>query len=113
MFFLLAVNLNAATPLQDVNGEDEMLKKSEEYRIGVMVKEVAAAIQSPEKPESMKVIYRAGTDSRYYVMIRGWLKESLSSAQSLLDVARDPKQKSKFEKKVAFLKKAIRRIDLE
>lgn len=89
------------------------LKQSEEYRIGLMVKEVAAAIQAPEKEGSMETIVKAGTDSRYYVMIRGWLKESLHATQSQLDAVRKPGQKSRLERKVAFLKLAIRRIDLE
>jgi hypothetical protein len=109
----LVVGLNVAMMIQVSGQEGKALKASEEYRIGVMVKAVAAAIQSPEKSDSMGVIVRFGTDSRYYVMIRGWLKQELSGAQSLFDVARDPQQKAKFELKVSFLKKAIRRIDLE
>jgi len=88
-------------------------KQSEEYRIGVMVKAISAAIQSPKKPESMAVIVKYGTDSRYYVMIRGWLTQELRGVESQLQAVRDAKAKSQFQTKVNFLKKAVRRIDLE
>lgn len=89
------------------------LKASEEYRLGVMIKAVAAAMAAPDDPKSMQVIVDAGTDSRYYMMIRGWLKESLRATESQLEVARDADLKAKFAKKAAFIKRAIRRIDLE
>lgn len=88
-------------------------KVSQEYQIGVMVKAIAATIKDPKKPESMQVIVQYGTDSRYYVMIRGWLKEELSGVNSLLAVVRDSAQKSRLQEKSTFLKQAIRRIDLE
>jgi len=89
------------------------LKQSEEYKIGIMVKAIAAAIKAPEKPASLKTITTYGTDSRYYVMIRGWLSQILRGTESQLNATRDPARKAKFQQKVDFLKKSIRRIDLE
>ncbi|WP_299790530.1 hypothetical protein [uncultured Shewanella sp.] len=88
-------------------------QKSEEYRIGVMVKALSAAITSPAEPESLEIITRYGTDSRYYVMIRGWLVQELSGVQSQLDANRNDKAKEQLIERVALLSKAIRRIDLE
>ena len=91
----------------------EDLKNSEEYKIGVMVKAVAKALKSPEKAGSLKVISEYGTDTRYYTMIRGWLVQELKGAESLLSVNKDKPRGKHFQQKVDFLKKAIRRIDLE
>lgn len=86
---------------------------SEEYQIGVMVKHIAEAIDAPEKPESLQTITAYGTDSRYYVMIRGWLTQELKGVESQILPAQENANKAKFRQKADFLKKSIRRIDLE
>lgn len=91
---------------------------SEEYKIGVMIKALSQAIASPDTPDSLAIITQYGTDSRYYVMIRGWLVQELSGVQSQLDATRghkteDGSAKAKLAERVSFLTKAIRRIDLE
>lgn len=86
---------------------------SEEYKIGVMIKALSRAIASPDEPDSLQIITQYGTDSRYYVMIRGWLVQVLSGVQSQLDANRNDKTKEKLIERVAFLTQAIRRIDLE
>ncbi len=111
---LLAVALCCVAASAFAEDSDTDLKASEEYRIGVMVKAIAAAIKAPEKPASLQTIATHGTDSRYYVMIRGWLVQELSGVESQLAAIRDdPERKAKFQRKIDFLKKAIRRIDLE
>ena len=85
----------------------------EEKMIGAMVKAVSAAIDAPRNPDSMVTIVEHGTDSRYYVMIRGWLVQELRGVESQLDGARDPAAKEKLSQKVEFLRQSIRRIDLE
>jgi len=109
-----------STP-KTVSKEAEPL--SEEYKIGIMVKALSRAIASPDAPDSLQIITRYGTDSRYYVMIRGWLVQELSGVQSQLDATKDHKTKDHKTKddsaktalagRVSFLTKAIRRIDLE
>ncbi|MFC7338239.1 hypothetical protein ACFQY0_13680 [Haloferula chungangensis] len=93
-------------------GNDQTLK-SEEIRVGSMVLAIDAALKSPEKKESLETIARYGTDTRHYVMIRGWLSELLKGTESQLAATTDPELKAKHQQKADFLKKAIRRIDLE
>jgi len=88
-------------------------KNSEEFQIGVMVKRIQAALKAPERPASLKTIVKYGHDSRYYVMIRGWLAEELRAVESQLPGTRDAKRKQRFLAKQKLLKAAIRRIDLE
>ncbi len=95
------------------------------YQIGVMIEAISAALAKPTDPSSLETISQYGTDSRYYVMIRGWLVQELSGVQSQLDAtlsaqsradsitASDLETKQSFIDKVAFLQRAIRRIDLE
>lgn len=95
---------------------DELPKNlmvSEEYQIGVMVKMIETAIQEPEKPESLETIANYGTETRYYVMIRGWLTQELAGVQSQNQASHNDDQNSKLMRKEIFLTKAIRRIDLE
>jgi len=86
---------------------------SEECQIGVMVKEITAAINAPENPESFETIVKYGTDSRYYVMIRGWLTQVLRGVSSQLGGSGVSAANPKLQRKADFLKKVIRRIDLE
>ncbi len=86
---------------------------SEEYTIGVMVKALDDAIQHPSD-QSLSTITNYGTDSRYYVMIRGWLVQERQGAKSQLSAYRkDDNHRAKLQQKVDFLQQAIRRIDLE
>ena len=89
------------------------LSDSEEYRVGVMVKEISAALQNSADPKSFELITTYGHDSRYYVMIRGWLVQELSGTQSQVRKNDDSALNRQKIQKVDFLTKAIRRIDLE
>ena len=101
-------------PISPFAGENlENPCTSEEYQIGVMVKRIAEAIDAPGKPESLQAIATFGTDSRYYVMIRGWLIQELSGVESQILAAQDDATNAKFRQKADFLEKSIRRIDLE
>lgn len=86
---------------------------AESIRVGEMVAAVGYAIKHPQQPDSLAVITAAGTDSRHYVMIRGWLVQELSGVESQQQAHRDAEAKAKFQDKVDFLRLAIRRIDLE
>lgn len=79
----------------------------------MMITQIKQALLAPEKEASLQTIAKYGTDTRYYVIIRGWLKEELAGAQSQLEATKEEKIRISVEKKVKFLKKAIRRIDLE
>jgi len=106
MIFLVGLLCGLTIPLF----ADEV---SEECQIGVMVKEITAALKTPENPESFEIIVKYGMDSRYYVMIRGWLTQELRGVSSQLGGSGVSAAKLKLQQKAAFLKKVIRRIDLE
>lgn len=114
--FTLAASLLSSTPVtaKDSNFYDE---SSQTYRVGIMVEEISDALTRPNDTESLVTISQYGTDSRYYVMIRGWLVQELAGVQSQLDASQtnesNSENKQKFIDKVTFLQQAIRRIDLE
>jgi hypothetical protein len=101
-------------PISTFAGENlENPRASEEYQIGVMVKRIAEAIDAPEKPESLQTITAYGTDSRYYVMIRGWLIQELRGVESQILPTQEDATNAKLRRKADFLERSIRRIDLE
>lgn len=87
--------------------------QTEALYIGEMVQAVQQAIDSPNDPNSLKVISFYGTDSRYYAMVRGWLFQELVGVESQLYASKSPASIAKFQAHSNFLKQAIRRIDLE
>jgi hypothetical protein len=97
----------------EVVRDEPVNPRSEEYRIGIMIKALSVALSAPTRPQSLETVARYGTDSRYYVMIRGWLNEELSGVQSQLDSAQDHAAKVLLQQKSDFLRASIRRIDLE
>ncbi|MEZ9819789.1 hypothetical protein AB4238_04050 [Shewanella sp. 10N.286.45.A1] len=106
---LLLSNLLSGSALAD----NDLANNQQEYQIGVMVNAIDKAI-TDARPDSLELIYQYGTDSRYYVMIRGWLIQELTGVQSQLDAHRQQdERRQQLEHKVNFLKQAIRRIDLE
>ncbi len=84
----------------------------EATRLGERVEAVRRAIDCPDCPGSMAAVVDLGTDSRYYVMTRGWLLERLRADRSVLDAAGDVAS-PQLAARVEFLQQAIRRIDLE
>lgn len=87
---------------------------NQEYqRTGQIIERVSYAIKHPNSDNALEVITQAGTDSRYYVMIRGWLVQELQGVQSQFNATKDNADKEKFQTKITFLHQAIRRIDLE
>ncbi len=103
----------ATTVPQSLTVKNRLAEHSEEHRIGEMVIAVSAAIDAPMQSESLDTIARYGTDSRYYVMIRGWLSQTLSGVQSQLDASQGRSDKAILQQKSDFLQASIRRIDLE
>ncbi|MDR8522219.1 hypothetical protein [Shewanella fidelis] len=103
---LLSVLLSAA---MQANAQQQ----TEEHTIGVMIKALDSAIKQPSS-ESLNIIQQYGTDSRYYVMIRGWLVQELQGVNSQLAAYRsEDETKARLQAKHDFLSQAIRRIDLE
>ncbi|GIU08393.1 hypothetical protein TUM4261_15040 [Shewanella sp. c952] len=106
---LLLSSLLSGSALAD----NDLSNNQSEYQIGFMVNAIDKAITDAQ-PDSLELIYQYGTDSRYYVMIRGWLVQELTGVQSQLDAHRQQdERRQQLAHKVNFLKQAIRRIDLE
>lgn len=106
---LLLSSLLSGSALAD----NDLSNNQSEYQIGLMVNAIDKAITDAQ-PDSLELIYQYGTDSRYYVMIRGWLVQELTGVQSQLDAHRQQdERRQQLAHKVNFLKQAIRRIDLE
>ncbi|ASJ95500.1 hypothetical protein [Shewanella marisflavi] len=85
--------------------------QTEQQELGIMVQALQQAIATPSA-EHLEVIARYGTDSRYYVMIRGWLVQQLSGLESQLAAHGDQAPEA-LRAQAEHLKAAIRRIDLE
>ena len=92
-------------------GQVQAQTKSEQQELGSMVQALQQAIATPSA-EHLEVIARYGTDSRYYVMIRGWLVQQLSGVESQLAAQGDSAPEA-LRAQAEHLKAAIRRIDLE
>jgi hypothetical protein len=81
--------------------------------LGRRVLAVQRAIANPQASNAMDAIVDLGTDSRHYVMVRGWLTMQLQGDLSILNAAADPGARPEIEARAAFLEAAIRNIDLE
>jgi len=80
--------------------------------IGRKVQAIERAIQNPKAPEAMTAVTELGLQSRFYVMVRGWLSHQLSGDQSILDANKD-RTENGIKERSAFLQRAIRAVDLE
>jgi len=84
----------------------------EATRLGQRVLAVQAALDDPGSPDAMQAITDLGLDSRYYVMVRGWLSLQLDGDRSIA-AASDESAAPAITQRIEFLKQAIRAIDLE
>ena len=94
----------------------ESLSDEEAMALGRRVLAVKTAFEHPEAPESLEAIRALGNDSRYYVMVRGWVIQHLQMAESYMGTSSyrdDPVRKQAVDERIAALKKALRAIDLE
>jgi hypothetical protein len=80
--------------------------------LGRKVLAVQRALQNPTAPDAMQAVLDLGLDQRYYVMTRGWLTYQLSGDQSIISASKGS-QPRRITDRAEFVKKAIRRIDLE
>lgn len=93
----------------DISDEEAMV-------LGRQVLAVKEALQAPEDPASLEAIKGLGQDSRYYVMVRGWIVQHIQMAESYRgtsDYKNKPERKLEVEKRISALQKALRLIDLE
>ena len=108
---LLCINGCMSTTKQNSN-KTFTKTQTETLRVGALVEKVDYAIAHPSK-DSLEDIALAGTDTRHYVMIRGWLVQVLKGIQSQHDASISADRRAELEVKIDFLQMAIRRIDLE
>ena len=94
----------------DSIGSDKVSKEA--LRVGRVVLAIRDVMDNPNLPNAMKTVVELGTDSRYYVLVIGWLNEQLRADQSIIEARRDDVP-TKISERVLFLKRAIRAIDLE
>ncbi|MCL1057193.1 hypothetical protein L2729_04195 [Shewanella gelidimarina] len=112
---LLSITCLSSEAIANTTVDDKppLEQQSEEHSIGVMVKAINTALENPSN-DSLEIITHYGTDSRYYVMIRGWLVQVLSGVQSQYYASQDRHtHKAALAEKIEFLQQALRRIDLE
>jgi len=81
-------------------------------RLGMRVLAVRAALDNPGAPGAMQAVLDLGLDSRYYVMVRGWLSLQLQGDLSIV-AASQGEIRPDLERRIEFLEQAIRAIDLE
>ena len=77
-----------------------------------LIEDIQLALHS-QSEEALKTIVKYGTDSRYYVMVRGWLVQYLAGVESQKQANKDPSRSEKSDQETLFLKRAIKLIDLE
>ena len=80
--------------------------------LGQRVLAIAEALRNPDAPDAMAAVLELGLDSRYYVMVRGWLVMQLRGDKHMAQ-ARNDDVSPQIAARIAFLEKAIRAIDLE
>jgi hypothetical protein len=85
---------------------------AEALRVGRAVDTIRQAIADPATPGALDAVRELGLDSRYYAMVRGWLVQELSGAQSIRE-ARGGAVPPGVRARIEFLERAIRAIDLE
>ena len=80
--------------------------------LGRKVSAVAAALKDPRKPGAMQAVVELGLDQRYYGLVRGWLSQQLRGDLSIRGASGE-RTPDLVEKRIEFLERAIRAIDLE
>ncbi|MEI6537859.1 MAG: hypothetical protein WCN98_21130 [Verrucomicrobiaceae bacterium] len=103
---IIALALFFASALYAADGPDVS-------KLGREVLAVKKAIANPADPNSMNAIKELGLQTAYYTMVRGWLLQELSGSESIKSAQNPNTATPELDTKIAFLKKAIRAIDLE
>ena len=111
---LIVLTLN---PVNEINNtfDTEVVskKKTEQQAIGEMIQQLQIAINSPTDGNALQTISKFGTDSRYYLMVRGWLVQKVRGTESRLQAQKSQSKREVLMTEVDALKQAIRAIDLE
>ena len=112
---LLALLLAACSSIQKMPASGATSAPGTEAHalwLGRRVLDINEALREPTRPDAMEKILTLGHDSRYYLMVRGWLRMQLDADMSILQAAGDDARPRVVER-IAFVQRAIRLIDLE
>lgn len=114
LIFVVAILLPASGMAGDCPLEPVDQAQPDEHALwlGKRILAIAEAIDSPETPGAMEVVLALGSDSRYYVMVRGWLAMQLAGDLSIME-SHHGDVSPQITARIAFLRKAIRTMDLE
>ena len=107
-----SLTANPPPPPKHPTPSDQPDQSAEALALGRQILAIHHALDHPELPASLKTITDLGTDSRHYAMVRGWLSQLLSGDESIASASKD-NTPPRITARIAFLKKAIRAIDLE
>ena len=80
--------------------------------LGQKVLAVQRALSDPAAPGAIDAVKALGLDSRYYVMVRGWVSMQLAGDRSISNAHGDSVPPH-IRDRIDFLERAIRAIDLE
>ncbi len=87
--------------------------EKEASEIGRAILAIQKALAHPEAPGSLEAVTELGHMTAHYTMVRGWLVQELSRAESIKSAQQPDAKTPAIDARIAFLKKAIRAIDLE
>ena len=82
-------------------------------QLGREVLAIQKAIAHPDDPSSIDAVKKLGLITAHYSMVRGWLVQELNGAESIKSAQKPDSRTPEIDARIAFLKKAIRAIDLE
>ena len=80
--------------------------------LGRRVLAIEQALRDPGAPDALNAVTALGLETRYYVLVRGWLSCQLAADMSIADAAKGQTAEP-VRQRIAFLQRAIRAIDLE
>ena len=103
----IEIMLYDTTPIMNVDASDPLA-----FGCGTRSDLGNPTIRNPDAPGAMEAVLELGLDSRYYVMVRGWLAMQLRGDISILQVRKDDVSPP-IAARIAFLEKAIPALDLE
>ncbi len=107
---------NAFTAEQEVGNTTLTKEDKHALELGRKIVRIKAALQIPEQQASVDAVTELGLDSRYYVMVRGWILQHINMTQSYLGTTtykESEQRKSEIDDRIASLQKMLRAIDLE
>lgn len=96
-------------PISELRASDEL----DVCKLGQAVLAIQNAIANPDAPYSLDAVKELGLKTAHYSMVRGWLVQELSGAESIKSSQKKVAINSVIDARIDFLKKAIRAIDLE